>query len=254
MNGSNHTDGITFDFLYELERQLKGAIGAKERFVLLYEMRKHLIQRSVHAQYILDVGGCNFTSFLLKKIFPGSYVVSINIDSAENTEADVSIAGDIAEFENIFHQLSIAEFDIIFMGEVFEHLVQPYSILVYLSTILRVNGHLVITTTNLANIYNRFLLLFGRPLYNYRPIGVTPGDDHITVITKHQMLKLLQKELKFEVTAIRGFSYWEPQKGLEAPSVFARSGRRLRLIRAFMNKILPISFKEGIIYIGKKIV
>lgn len=110
---------------------------------------------------------------------------------------------------------------------------------------------MVITTPNIANIYSRFLLLFGRSLHNYRPLGILLCDDHITVVTKHQMINLLKTTLKLEMVAVYGFSYYEKKIGFEPKEVYARSGIRLRREREIMNHLMPLTFKEGIIYIAK---
>lgn len=100
-------------------------------------------------------------------IFPHSYIVSVNIDGSKNDAADISITADIADCERILKTSSISTFDVIFLGEVFEHLFQPYPTMKRLINLLNPGGYLIITTPNLANIYNRILLMFGKPLYNH---------------------------------------------------------------------------------------
>lgn len=89
--------------------------------------------------------------------------------------------------------------------------------------LLRAGGYLIITTPNLANIYNRILLLLGRPLYNYRPLGILPNDDHVTVVNKGQMISILNN-LNLEVCFVKGYSYYEQKVCVMPDSPYARSG------------------------------
>ncbi|MFC1570891.1 methyltransferase domain-containing protein [Candidatus Omnitrophota bacterium] len=240
---------LTWQDLYKVEEQLKENIGCKQRFVLL---SKHIKQAniSVGSPQILDGGGCNFTSLILKKIFPGSTIVSVNIEG-KNDIADVSIKGDLCDYEKIIKNSQIDKFDIIFLGEVFEHIVKPYSVLKNLVKLIKPGGCLIITTPNLANIYNRILLLMGHALYNYRPIGIKPNEDHITVVSKKQMLNLLRNELKLEIITVDGYSYYERKIINKPKNDFSKSGQKLKIARGLINKVLPVSLREGVLYIAK---
>ena len=244
---------ISWEDLYEYEASLNESIGAKERFILLSKHAGKIISQ-LNGIKILDGGGTTVTSHVLKKIFPGSFVVSVNLEG-KNDIADVSIEGTLSDYKKIIELSRIEKFDIVFLGEVFEHLFFPYNILKNLITLIKPDGYLILTTPNLANIYNRILLLLGQPLYNYRPIGASPNEDHVTLVTKKQMLNLLRKNLLLDVIAVDGYSYIERRL---TPQIFqlpahAQSGRKLRFVRAIVNKVLPLKFKEGILYVAKKI-
>jgi len=242
--------GITWEYLYDLEKSLNVAIGGKQRFISLSFYATRLIPQRKPLK-ILDGGGCNFSSHILKSIFVDCFVASINIDGT-NDVADVSVTADLGSCEEIAQYSGISKFDVIFLGEVFEHLVKPYSTLNKLMKLLELHGHLIISTPNLANMYNRFLLLFGRPLFNYRPLGVLPCDDHVTVVTRAQMVNFLREQLKLEVILSQGYSYYEQRVGLAPQNHFARSGMKLRFARKIASKILPTTLSEGILYIARK--
>lgn len=242
---------LNWQSLYDLEIQINESIGCKERFILLSSISKRMFFPTDKLN-ILDGGGSRATSLIMKKLFPHSFIVSANIDGVNNNVADISIKTDLAEY-NIIKELSkISEFELIFLGEVFEHLFAPYSTLKNLIKLLRPNGYMIITTPNLANLYNRILLLIGKPLYNYRPLGILPHDDHITLVTVQQMVNLLNKILGLEMCAIKGYSYYEQQIGIVPESPYAKSGIKLRHIRGIANKLLPLNFKEGILYVATK--
>jgi len=241
----------SWEHMYEYEASLNESIGAKERFILLSKYAGKIISQP-NVIKILDGGGTTVTSYVLKKIFPGSFVVSVNLEG-KNDIADVSIEGSLSDYKKIIELSRIEEFDIIFLGEVFEHLFSPYNIMKNLITLIKPSGYLIVTTPNLADIYNRLLLLLGQPLHNYRPIGASPNEDHVTLVTKKQMLNLLRKNLLLDVIAVDGYSYLERKIIVEPENKHAQSGRKFRFVRAIVNKFAPLNFREGILYIAKKI-
>ena len=241
----------SFEHMYEYEASLNESIGAKERFILLSKYAGKIISQP-NVIKILDGGGTTVTSYVLKKIFPGSFVVSVNLEG-KNDIADVSIECSLSDYKKIIELSQIEEFDIIFLGEVFEHLFSPYNIMKNLITLIKPSGYLIVTTPNLADIYNRLLLLLGQPLHNYRPIGASPNEDHVTLVTKKQMLNLLRKNLLLDVIAVDGYSYLERKIIVETENKHSQSGRKLRFVRAIVNKVVPLNFREGILYIAKKI-
>lgn len=245
-----HGNDITWQSLYDLEIRMDEAIGGKERFIIISNMVRNATfsKKSVR---ILDGGGTRVTSMILKEMYPDSFLVSVNIEGVNNI-ADVAITADLTDCDIIPDVSGCSEFDIIFLGEVFEHLIKPYPTLKKLAKLLNNGGYVIITTPNIANIYNRLLLLFGEPLYNYRPLGMLPSDDHITLVTKQQMIRLLRLELNLDIYQVKGYSYYEKEIGIQPESPFARSGIRLRHLRSIVNKILPTNFKEGLVYVARR--
>ena len=47
------------------------------------------------------MGGCSFTSFIFKKLFTNSFIVSVNIENDNNEIADIAILADLANCEKI---------------------------------------------------------------------------------------------------------------------------------------------------------
>lgn len=66
-------------------------------------------------------------------------------------------------------------FDVVYMSEVLEHLVDPDHAIQELSRVLMPGGKLVITTPNLASWYNRILLLIG-----LLPVNAETGTRMVT--------------------------------------------------------------------------
>ncbi len=96
-------------------------------------------------------------------------------------------------------------FDLIFAGEVIEHLIDTDSFLVEVRRCLRPGGHALITTPNLVSFENRVRILFGiYPIWvNYNLSG--PG--HVRAYSPGVLKKQL-KECGFQVVLHKG--NWVP--------------------------------------------
>ena len=122
-------------------------------------------------------------------------------------------------------------FDMVFAGEIIEHLLSPDNLLIEVHRVLRSGGYFVVTTPNIANWYDRIILLVGWQPYSipthsvcrgvgtfmskardttirdYRYIFTTSGCGlaHIQFFT-YRSLKALMKMHGFEVLNIWGIS------------------------------------------------
>ena len=108
-------------------------------------------------------------------------------------------------------------FEIIYAGELIEHLYNPDFFLNEVKRILKKGGYLILSTPNLCTWYNRILFLFGiQPLFTEsstesaqigsgflkrfrddRPVG------HLRVFNKNAIVSILKKS-KFEQIKIKG--------------------------------------------------
>jgi len=95
-----------------------------------------------------------------------------------------------------------ASFDTVICGDVIEHLISPDHLLEEIHRVLKPEGHLLITTPNLASWYNRLLLLFGHQPYfsdisvRYpanAPFRSSLPHNHLRLFTLHSFIFLLQK-------------------------------------------------------------
>ncbi|MBA0049969.1 class I SAM-dependent methyltransferase [Streptomyces sp. AJS327] len=103
--------------------------------------------------------------------------------------------------------------DAVLFSEVIEHLVDPDAALDELRRVLRPDGHLLLSTPNLAAWYNRALLLFGtQPVFSevsLRGIHGRPGSQvvgHLRLYTARALRSLLPAA-GFEVVRITGAPY-----------------------------------------------
>lgn len=87
------------------------------------------------------------------------------------------------------------EFDVVFLGETFEHLIDPRRVLKQIRRVLKDDGYLIITTPNFVSLRNRIRTLFG-----YQ------NDDfylHIKVCTRKTLEGLLS-DAGFKIEKITG--------------------------------------------------
>ena len=109
-------------------------------------------------------------------------------------------------------------FDVLFLGEVIEHIYNPDRLLEECRRVLRPSGHLMVTTPNLQAWYNRALFLLGiQPLYyetSTKTTAVGAGPlrrikrgtapvGHLRVFNRRALIDILKRE-GFEVLKIAG--------------------------------------------------
>lgn len=159
------------------------------------------------------------------------------IDKPKNFDKDIIFikhnVEEILPFENDF-------FDIVYAGEVIEHLYDTDNFIKEIARILKPEGYIIITTPNIASFINRFLLLAGKlPRYVEYKKG---GDGHIHLYT----LKIIESQLcdnGFRVEKKIGnfFSFPDPT-----------NGKNIRnSILSLLGNYLP-SFSENLIIVAKK--
>ncbi len=145
---------------------------------------------------ILEIGCCGgeFLELLRKK---GWSVKGIEISKkaaqrAKNKKIDVKVhdVNKKLPFKN-------DSFDVIFAGELIEHLFDDVEFLNDCYRLLRKGGHVIITTPNLLSLKNRILMLFGRdPRYSLSPY-------HYHVYTQKVILDVFKKS-KFQIPKTKG--------------------------------------------------
>jgi hypothetical protein len=205
---------------------------------------------------VLDVGGTAGSAAWLRDVFPDATVTVLNSDTFEEEALPPGVTflpGDAQELPRG------ERFDMVYAGEVVEHLFNPDGFLDSASAVVTDRGWLVVTTPNLACLANRLFLLFGWTPGNISPSiryitgnPVLPeGSGEIGTIAFHKSVftlggfRRLAALYGFQLRRLRGFSY-APEPG----------GRRLGLagrevqssgygLRRWMNRALPHSLREG---------
>jgi 2-polyprenyl-3-methyl-5-hydroxy-6-metoxy-1,4-benzoquinol methylase len=147
-----------------------------------------MLQELPAGSSVLDVGSASgyFGERLAGR---GYYVVGV-----EQDQAAASVA---ASFYNEFIVADVEaglrlsrKFDVIVLADILEHLRQPLKVLVHLRDLLSSTGRFVISVPNVANIYVRLSLLFGR--FEYADRGIL-DETHLRFFTLNSACALVQK-------------------------------------------------------------
>ncbi len=149
-------------------------------------------------------------------------------------------------------------FDAVIAMDLIEHLVIPDQAIVNMNQMLKEGGNLIITTPNLANLFNRIFLLIGWSPTNYHASTIKTGNPlvkarisacfrnsfpHKSVFTSKQLKELVEL-YGFRVTKHEGYDYSSAN-----PS---KSGGNYSFFRRTINRVLPASMKEGIFLLCEK--
>jgi len=102
-------------------------------------------------------------------------------------------------------------FDLIIFTEVLEHLsVHPSQILCQLKTILKKDGHLLLTTPNVLRSQNLFSLIFGKNIYfPLFQLNQNPNHRHQREYSSKELIKLF-KTLNFKIIKSDFFISYSP--------------------------------------------
>lgn len=261
----NKKDLITF--IKEQEKEFGEHTTAKEKWLIL----DRLIQRLEIAPkpLIVDAGGTEVTAQIIKHWFPDSTLSVINTTSKiPNNESLRHIKADLeVDFINKFFDKRV---NIIFFMDVLEHLYDPDKAIRSLLDILDEKGYLIISTPNLADLYNRVFLLLGYSLHNYnvsqwyktgnpliKDLSGKRHGNHKSVFTVKQLVELLEEVYGLKTLIIKGYSYYEPDwlsyYGEDSTSEICRASRLLghNQFRRFINKISPPTLSEGFLIIAQ---
>lgn len=203
-------------------------------------MYRRVIPPGVDPDVVVDVGSTDATRAFLAGLFPKAEIVALNV----NADAVAGHAGPVivGPAEDLPPDLGA---DLIFAGEVLEHMVYPDAFLDAAARALRPGGLLVLSTPNLASWHNRLLLLAGYSPTNYsmlprRHLGVPRAvarrtglgyGDHVRVFTFRALVELF------------GTAPWKLVR-VDAQNCSA-GRRRLAGLRRTLNR-LPRGMREDV--------
>jgi len=199
---------------YEKPEVIHEVVDA-ERSRICYDLILNLITERVDKQRsgrILDIG-CGDGSFSTRF---KEYCKVFGIDISQNAVDLAKKAGISAYKADISCQelpFDNEYFDIVYMGDVIEHLLDPDFAVCEVARVLRSNGVLVLSTPNLASWLNRLLLVVGlQPLSSevstmknfgrYGKQDITPVG-HLRLFT-YRALKEFLVYYQFSVLKVKG--------------------------------------------------
>lgn len=151
---------------YYLHHYAKGIpTSSRARIVKVLEMAR---ESTSTVEKLLDVGcGDGTVSVMLKHVTGAKEVYGIEISSeAAKLAEEKGVKVIVLDLERQGIPLPNDTFDLIYCGDIIEHIFEPLDLLKNLWRVLRKDGTCIITTPNLASWYNRVFLLLG-----YQPYG-----------------------------------------------------------------------------------
>jgi SAM-dependent methyltransferase len=167
---------------------------------------------------ILDIG-CGRQPELLTHIDPADHYHGLDFYDPSTVSMPAYTQLDLNS-ESLVEALGKGSFDVVFCGEVLEHLFAPDTLLGQIHETLRDDGILVVSTPNLAYWRNRILLVFGiSPLYlenavemklgrRFRALGQgNPTEGHVKVFTYRALRDVLALKA-FDIVGVTSTVTW----------------------------------------------
>ncbi len=198
-------------------RQTASGIDARLR----YFISQYLEYKTKHSSQIkiLDIGcGHNCELFKYKldkdKYFGCDFYDKINVKIDDYRKINLNK-------DKLTNRYKGEKFDVIFCGEIIEHLFSPDNLLDEIRTLMHKDSILILSTPNLAYWPNRIMLLLGiSPLFLENSSEVKFGrkfkflgqnnitEGHIKLFT-YGALKDLLKSKRFQIIRIKSIPIWD---------------------------------------------
>jgi 2-polyprenyl-3-methyl-5-hydroxy-6-metoxy-1,4-benzoquinol methylase len=151
-----------------------------------------IVSKLDNKKKILDVG-CNrgFIGHVLKDHGFDGEILGIDKES-DYKKAVLKVGYDNFQTINIENQLDKikTKFDVIVIGDVLEHLIEPVKTLKSLAKKLTDEGKLIISLPNIANFYIRWQLMMGK--WEYSDKGIL-DEDHKYFYTEKTAREMIEK-------------------------------------------------------------
>jgi 2-polyprenyl-3-methyl-5-hydroxy-6-metoxy-1,4-benzoquinol methylase len=149
----------------------------------------HFLSKATKPSRILDIGAAEgYLGALFKQ--QGHYVVGVESDLrlVEQARAhyDALHTVDVENFDFPYR----GEFDYILLADVLEHLRNPVEILRRVSQCLRPSGQLIISLPNVAHVFVRLSLMFGR--FEYQDRGIL-DRTHLRFFTLASLREMMDQ-------------------------------------------------------------
>jgi 2-polyprenyl-3-methyl-5-hydroxy-6-metoxy-1,4-benzoquinol methylase len=185
-------------------------------FVDAYERHRAALQRPMR---VLDIG-CGTDPVLATRLDPDDEYHGCDFYDRVEREIDAYVQVDLNR-ESVSSKLSGRTYDVVFCGEVIEHLFSPDALLRDVRTLMTDESVLVLSTPNLGYWVNRLLLLAGiSPLYLENSAEAklgrftkrlgqgNPTEGHIRLFTYRALLDFVDR-LGFVVLTTTGTFTWK---------------------------------------------
>lgn len=95
----------------------------------------------------------------------------------------------IEDFFLTYHKNN-GQFDVIVLGDILEHLMEPAKLLRNIKQLIKSDGYIICSIPNIAFIYYRIQLMLGK--WEYKKYGVM-DETHLRFFTKKTIIELFEK-------------------------------------------------------------
>jgi len=208
---------------------------------------------------VLDIGAQPFiTSCALKKL--GYEVIALDIEPEPYIEIARSCSVNVIKCDLEKDELGVADADCAVFTEVLEHLHYYYvpTVLARINRSLRVGGHLILTTPNIASLFRRLRLLIGRqPIY----------ERHVREYTMEEVVSMIRKAgfevVKAYYSTVNDLSYIdaEPEEYPKITSykdllrITIKRPTKLNILRTLAYPLirLRLTLSQLIVIVGRKV-
>lgn len=203
------------EFYATVETAVTDLIPRLQIFLEEYGRHRQAVERPLE---VLDIG-CGRQAVLSGHIDPSDLYTGADIVEPDQMGIERFVSINLIE-ERLAPRLDDRRFDVVFCGEVIEHLFSPDVLLQDIRALLEPGGVLILSTPNLAYWVNRILLPLGiSPLFlensSWHKLGRrtrflgqgNKTEGHIRVFTHRAVLDLLELH-GFELLRVRSTSVW----------------------------------------------
>jgi SAM-dependent methyltransferase len=217
-----------------------------ERLKVFLEEYRNYRQDEERRLAVADVG-CGAHAVLHRHVDPTDDYVGIDVKPRLEVEIERYVQADL-NMDDLSEAVGGDRFDVIFCGEVLEHVFSPDRLLRQLRSVMHERSLLILSTPNLAYWVNRILLLVGiSPLFVENSAEVKLGrrlralgqgnetQGHIRLFTHRAAVELIRRE-GFELLRTRSVPVWN----LPLDRLLCRMSHKLTPVNIYMLR-LPAS-------------
>uniref|UniRef100_A0A7J3YTI3 Class I SAM-dependent methyltransferase n=1 Tax=Ignisphaera aggregans TaxID=334771 RepID=A0A7J3YTI3_9CREN len=188
---------------------------------------------------VLDIGAQPFiTSCALKKL--GYEVIALDIEPEPYIEIAKSCDVNVIKCDLEKDELGVTDTDCAVFTEVLEHLHYYYApiVLARINRFLKVGGHLILTTPNIASLFRRLRLILGeQPIYKY----------HVREYTMNEVLTMV-REAGFDVvkayySAVNDLTYIDAK-----PEEYLKTSGYIDLIKMAIKRPVKLNVLRTLAY------
>jgi len=182
------------------KRMTRRFIRSQEEGLRTHKAVLRLLDRVRPVSNLLDVGcskGAKTVIYAQSLGIPLNFASGIEAQSRYSVDAAKKFKVCSLDIEKESFPFPDESFDLVICNQVLEHLKNIYRPLKEMDRVVKTGGWLIIGVPNLAGLYNRILLLFGR-----QPLSSAIDGPHVRSFAHRSFLEFLRRNPNFELAAV----------------------------------------------------